>query len=578
MDAAQQVAGITSKDLQRIEAECATNAGRAAVERRVEAAEKVMFEAMQPVDEQRVETVQPKMNKRLRKKKQRREEAVLVAVNTAATEAVDRAVFGAAAEFVIGADTVSVSESVLAVVLKQVLRDVVRVDTTAATVAVAEVPDEAGSRGVSVEDEADPQQTAYGVDHIAQESEMVAVASVGSRAADVVLNAAVVLPGMVNVEAVETTVAPVAQLQCTIPADRQQAYGVGHIAEKSEMVAVACVGSQTAAVAGNGDCDTGNWFSSYCSRYIDKIARDKVSMAAMVVAAVVSLVIARFVEFSFSMVCALFVAVVAAVRQVTVRQNGEITDIDGKQSAAACYAAVPATKQVTVCQNGEVTDEAAKAAQHGTPTTDGADGRQSTAACDAAVLVDTDAKQSAAACYAAVPTTTQVTVCQNGEVTDEAAKAAQHGTPTTDGPDGRQSTAACDAAVLVDTDAKQSAAACYAAVPTTKQVTVCQNGEVTDEAAKAAQHGIPTTDGADGRQSAAACHGGAAIPNANDFSVHQNGEVTDEAAKAAQHRTPTTDDAKVAEKLRKRLVRQKKRNNKAFKARSVQTVQKIMCA
>jgi hypothetical protein len=518
LNAAQQAAGITSEDFQRIEAECATATGRAAVERRVEAAEKVMYQAMQLANEKRVEPVVPKMNKRLRKKKQRREEAVLVAVNTAATEAVDRAVFGAAAEFVIGADTVSVSESVLAVVLKQVLRDVVRVDTTAATVAVAEVPDEAGSRGVSVEDEADPQQTAYhdGVDHIAQESEMVAVASVGSRAADVVLNAAVVLPGMVNVEAVETTVAPVAQLQCTIPADRQQAYGVGHIAEKSKMVAVACVGSQTAAVAGNGDCDTGNWFSSYCSHYIDKTARDKVSMAAVVVAAVVSLVIARFVEFSFSMVCALFVAVVAAVRQVTVRQNGEITDIDGKQSAAACYAAVPATTQVTVCQNGEVTDEAAKAAQHGTPTTDGADGRQSTAACDAAVLVDTDAKQSAAACYAAVPTTTQVTVCQNGEVTDEAAKAAQHG--------------------------------------------------------------IPTTDGADGRQSAAACHGGAAIPNANDFSVHQNGEVTDEAAKAAQHRTPTTDDAKVAEKLRKRLVRQKKRNNKAFKARSVQMVQKIMCA
>ena len=85
--------------------------------------------------------------------------------------------------------------------------------------------------------------------------------------------------------------------------------------------------------------------------------------------------------------------------------------------------------------------------------------------------------------------------------------------------------------MLVDTGAKQSAAACYAAVPATKQVTVCQNGEVTDEAAKAAQHG-----------------------------------------------TPTTDDAKVAEKLRKRLVRQKKRNNKAFKARSVQMVQKIMCA
>ena len=50
LNAAQQVAGITSEDFQRIEAECATNAGRAAVERRVEAAEKVMFQAMQPVD------------------------------------------------------------------------------------------------------------------------------------------------------------------------------------------------------------------------------------------------------------------------------------------------------------------------------------------------------------------------------------------------------------------------------------------------------------------------------------------------------------------------------------------------
>ena len=52
LNAAQQVAGITSEDFQRIEAECATNAGRAAVGRRVEAAEKVMFRAMQPADEQ----------------------------------------------------------------------------------------------------------------------------------------------------------------------------------------------------------------------------------------------------------------------------------------------------------------------------------------------------------------------------------------------------------------------------------------------------------------------------------------------------------------------------------------------
>ena len=61
----------------------ATPAGRAAVKRRVEAAEKVMFEVMQPVDEQRVV---PKMNKRLREEKQhgpQREEASLVAVSMA---------------------------------------------------------------------------------------------------------------------------------------------------------------------------------------------------------------------------------------------------------------------------------------------------------------------------------------------------------------------------------------------------------------------------------------------------------------------------------------------------------------
>ena len=81
---------------------------------------------------------------------------------------------------------VSVSGSTMSVVLTKVLRDVVRMGTTPTTVAVDEVPDGAGSRGVSVADEADPQQTAYGVGHIAQKSKMVANASVGSQAAAVV--------------------------------------------------------------------------------------------------------------------------------------------------------------------------------------------------------------------------------------------------------------------------------------------------------------------------------------------------------------------------------------------------------
>ena len=50
---------ITSEDFQQIEAECATAAGRAAIQLRVGAAEKVMFQAMQLANEKRVEPVVP---------------------------------------------------------------------------------------------------------------------------------------------------------------------------------------------------------------------------------------------------------------------------------------------------------------------------------------------------------------------------------------------------------------------------------------------------------------------------------------------------------------------------------------
>ena len=61
MCAAQQTAGIISEDFQQIEAECATAAGRAAIKRRAEAAEKVLFKAIQLVNEKRVEPELPKM-------------------------------------------------------------------------------------------------------------------------------------------------------------------------------------------------------------------------------------------------------------------------------------------------------------------------------------------------------------------------------------------------------------------------------------------------------------------------------------------------------------------------------------
>ena len=47
LGAAQQAAGVTAEDFQRVEVECATTAGRAEVERRVDAAQKKMFDVLQ---------------------------------------------------------------------------------------------------------------------------------------------------------------------------------------------------------------------------------------------------------------------------------------------------------------------------------------------------------------------------------------------------------------------------------------------------------------------------------------------------------------------------------------------------
>ena len=46
--------------------------------------------------------------------------------------------------------------------------------------------DETSSHGVSIADEVDSRRQAYGGDHIAEESTMVAVACVGSQTADVI--------------------------------------------------------------------------------------------------------------------------------------------------------------------------------------------------------------------------------------------------------------------------------------------------------------------------------------------------------------------------------------------------------
>ena len=54
LGAAQQAAGVTGRDFQRIEAECAhatAAAGMANVERRVDAAQKKMFDALQPLSQ-----------------------------------------------------------------------------------------------------------------------------------------------------------------------------------------------------------------------------------------------------------------------------------------------------------------------------------------------------------------------------------------------------------------------------------------------------------------------------------------------------------------------------------------------
>ena len=139
LSAAQQAAGITSEDFQQIEAECATAAGRAAVERRVEAAEKVMFQAMQLANEKRVEPVVPKMNKRLRKEKRRHKEATLVAavgsaaveavaVRAATVEAVDIDGVVTATEQVHVGGTHLVDQNVLGTALAAVMADVVRME------------------------------------------------------------------------------------------------------------------------------------------------------------------------------------------------------------------------------------------------------------------------------------------------------------------------------------------------------------------------------------------------------------------------------------------------------------------
>ena len=54
LGAAQLAAGVTAEDFQRVEVECSTTAGKAEVERRVDAAQKKMFDVLQPSTRPRV--------------------------------------------------------------------------------------------------------------------------------------------------------------------------------------------------------------------------------------------------------------------------------------------------------------------------------------------------------------------------------------------------------------------------------------------------------------------------------------------------------------------------------------------
>ena len=131
LGAAQGLAGVTGEDFRRVEAECATAAGLAQVERRVDAVNKMMFDASANVQRGVEESKKKKtLNKRLRKKQRREADAMAAAVtvDAAAVEAVAATENATGNPMVTDVGDTMVGEDAVATTLAAVLAEVVRTE------------------------------------------------------------------------------------------------------------------------------------------------------------------------------------------------------------------------------------------------------------------------------------------------------------------------------------------------------------------------------------------------------------------------------------------------------------------
>jgi hypothetical protein len=221
LGAAQQVAGVTAADFQRVEAECATAAGLAEVERRVDAVSKMLFDAsatqetdVQVGAESKKEKKEKKLIKRLRKKQRKREQAAL-----------DAAMHGAAVEAV---DGVATAESATEILLGQ------HVGTNVNDNSMLEAALMAALTEVEEVVAADEQQVSN-VESAATTDELGHAAMHGDTVVDHDALATTLAAALTEVVRMQVCDMP-AVLEGACAVNQQEAYGADHIAENANGV------------------------------------------------------------------------------------------------------------------------------------------------------------------------------------------------------------------------------------------------------------------------------------------------------------------------------------------------------